>query len=85
MLHGQEQGTSMSPDDYRRLCRNAGRILPEGRREARTVGRRRVAQCDGCGRLIDVFPDPGSGSSLLYAMHFKDAGRRAASPSRGSA
>ena len=67
----------MALRDYRRLCPKSGHALTESERKAldaegRPAGRARRARCGACGREVELCPDPGTGRSLLYAMHLKD-------------
>ncbi len=74
----------MALRDYQKLCPKSGHALTEGERKAldaggRPAGRTRRIRCDACGREIELFPDPGTGRSLLYSMHLK-AGAEIARP-----
>jgi hypothetical protein len=67
----------MALRDYQKLCPKSGHALTEVERKAleaggRTASRARRVRCDACGREIELCPDPGTGRSLLYAMHLKD-------------
>ena len=63
--------------DYRKLCPKSGHALTASERrtldaEARPAGRARRVRCDACGREVELCADPGTGRSLLYAIHLKD-------------
>lgn len=67
----------MALRDYRKLCPKSGHALTDGERKAldaegRPADRARRIRCDACGREVELCPDPGTGRSLLYAMHLKD-------------
>ncbi len=67
----------MALRDYRKLCPKSGHALADAERRAldargRAAGRALRIRCDACGREVELRPDPGTGRSLLYAMHLKD-------------
>ena len=68
----------MALRDYQKLCPKSGHALTEGERKELEAGGRagsRAAhriRCEGCGREIELCPDPGTGRALLYAMHLKE-------------
>jgi hypothetical protein len=60
-------------DYYRKLCPKSGHALSDDARAAWVAaGRARSMRCDACGRVVDVCLDPGTGRSLLYAMHLRE-------------
>ena len=66
----------MALRDYQKLCPKSGHALSDAERKAfdaegRASGRARRIRCDACGQDVDLCPDPGTGRSLLYAMHLK--------------
>ncbi len=63
----------MALTDYRKLCPKSGHALSESERKALDAsGWARRIRCAACGREIELCPDPGTGRSLLYAMHLRD-------------
>jgi len=68
--------------DYRKLCPQSGHVVTleqreQLRRREPARGAASTAQCEICGRTVEVCPDPGSGQSLIYSMHLRDrAGHR---------
>ncbi len=67
----------MALRDYQKLCPRSGRALSGAERDAlaaggRANGRPRSIRCDACGRMVEVCPDPGTGRSLLMAMHLRE-------------
>jgi hypothetical protein len=66
----------MALTDYRKLCPNSGHALTDEDRGSLAPARAgatraRSARCAACGRTVDVRPDPGTGTSLLYAIHLR--------------
>jgi len=63
-------------DYYQTLCPRSGHALSREEREALRVhesggGKSRTVRCDACGRTVDVHPDPGTGSCLIFSMHLR--------------
>ncbi len=75
--------------EYRKLCPKSGHVLSHEERESlgaggRTASRARSMRCGICGHIVAVCPDPGTGQSLLYAMHRRDGAGFAGSCPKGS-
>jgi transcription elongation factor Elf1 len=76
--------------DYQKLCPKSGHALTNDERTAldageRTPGRQRTLRCGTCGRTVEICVHPGTGQSLIYSMHVRDAAESAAArgePSR---
>lgn len=63
-------------DYYQKLCPKSGHALSRDERDALRMqesagGKPRTVRCDMCGQMVDVGPDPGTGRSLIYAMHLR--------------
>ena len=62
--------------DYRKLCPKSGHPLTSEEREAIAIGehargRERTLRCEACGRTVEICLHPGTGQSLIYAMHVR--------------
>ncbi|HXX84132.1 MAG TPA: hypothetical protein VEN29_09130 [Casimicrobiaceae bacterium] len=69
-------------DYYQKLCPKSGHVLSREEREALRAqesagGKARTVRCDVCGQMVDVSPDPGTGRSLIYAMHLRACSEQA--------
>jgi hypothetical protein len=62
--------------DYRKLCPNSGHALSNDEREAlrarQVPGAARTLRCEVCGRTVEACLHPGTGQSLIYAMHLRE-------------
>ena len=66
--------------DYRKLCAKSGRVLTSDEERAARAGERATGEawtlrCETCGRTLEVCVDPGTGRSLIYPMHLKNAAK----------
>ncbi len=64
--------------DYQKLCPKSGHALTRDEQDAlrakeRTTSRTRTIRCESCGRTLEVCLDPGTGQSLVYPMHLRNA------------
>ena len=66
--------------DYRKLCPNSGHALSTEEREAlrarHVTGGARTLRCEVCGRTVEACLHPGTGQSLIYAMHLREEAAR---------